>query len=49
MFGSLLLQTMQTRSVSSIGLGGRPNRLNQLLTLLFMVGVQVSFELQRWK
>lgn len=40
---------MQTRSSESLGLGGRTNRLNQFLTLLFMVGVQVAFELQRWK
>lgn len=49
LFGSLLLHAMQVRSLSSLGLGGRPNRLNQFLTLVFMVGVQVSFELQRWK
>jgi len=48
-FGSLLLQTMHDRCLSSIGLGGRPNKLNQFLTLFFMVGVQISFELQRWK
>lgn len=48
-FGSLLLQTMQTRSLDSLGLGGRTNRLNQFLTLVFIVGVQVSFELQRWR
>lgn len=48
-FGSLLLQTMQTRSLHSLGLGGRANRLNQFLTLVFIVAVQVSFELQRWR
>lgn len=49
LFGSLLSQSMQTRSLTTLGLGGRPNRLNQFLTLVFLVGVQVSFELQRWK
>lgn len=49
LFGSLLSQTMQMRALDSLGLGGRPNRLNHLLTLLFLVGVQVSFELQRWR
>lgn len=44
-----MLHAMQIRSYCTLGLGGRPNRLNQLLTLFFIVGVQVSYELQRWK
>lgn len=40
---------MQTRASSSLGLGGRPNKLNQFLTLLFIIGVQLAAELQRWR
>lgn len=49
LFGSLLSQSMQARALNTIGLGGKPSRLNQFLTLTFIVGVQVAFELQRWR
>lgn len=47
-FGCLLLKGMHLRAQNSLGLGGRVNRINQLLTLLFIVGVQVALETQWW-
>ncbi|KAG9508826.1 hypothetical protein GZH46_02669, partial [Fragariocoptes setiger] len=48
-FGSLLLRVMHTRAQSTIGLGGRSNKLNQFVTLIFIVAVQVALEAQRWR
>ncbi|KAF8766888.1 putative metabotropic glutamate receptor mgl-1 like protein [Argiope bruennichi] len=47
-YGSLLLKGMYLRAQNSLGLGGSVNRCNQMLTLLFIVGVQVALETQWW-
>lgn len=39
---------MYLRAQNSLGLGGSVNRCNQLLTLFFIVGVQVALETQWW-
>ena len=39
---------MYLRAQNSLGLGGSVNRCNQLLTLLFIIGVQVALETQWW-
>ncbi len=49
LFGSLLLRAMHIRAQKSIGLGGRASRLNQFLTLVFIIGIQTALELQKWK
>ena len=49
LFGSLLIRAMYIRAQKSIGLGGRASRLNQFLTLIFIVGIQTAIELQKWK
>jgi len=40
-FGLLLIKVMQLRSLVSVGLGGKIPQINQLLSLFFMVMVQV--------
>ncbi|GFT00079.1 g_PROTEIN_RECEP_F3_4 domain-containing protein [Nephila pilipes] len=47
-YGSLLLKGMYLRAQNSLGLGGSVNRCNQMLTLLFIVGVQIALEIQWW-
>ncbi|CAL1267420.1 unnamed protein product [Larinioides sclopetarius] len=47
-YGSLLLKGMYLRAQNSLGLGGSVNRCNQMLTLLFIVGVQIALETQWW-
>ncbi|XP_054158808.1 uncharacterized protein LOC128957118 [Oppia nitens] len=49
LFGSLLIRAMYIRAQKSIGLGGRTSRLNQMLTLVFIVGIQTALEYQKWK
>lgn len=39
---------MYLRAQNSLGLGGSVNRCNQMLTLLFIVGVQIALETQWW-
>lgn len=39
---------MYLRAQNNLGLGGSVNRCNQLLTLIFIVGVQVALETQWW-
>lgn len=46
--GCLLLQAMHLRSQELLGLGGRVSRLNQFITLGFIVGVQIGIEVQFW-
>jgi len=45
-FGILLLKAMQLRSFVSLGLGGRVSALNQFITLMFIVAVQVAVNIQ---
>ncbi|OXA45508.1 G-protein coupled receptor family C group 5 member C [Folsomia candida] len=45
-FGILMLKAMQLRSLVSLGLGGRVPALNQFVTLLFIVAVQVAVNVQ---
>ncbi|XP_054721511.1 uncharacterized protein LOC129231254 [Uloborus diversus] len=47
-YGCLLLKGMYLRAQNNLGLGGSVNRCNQMLTLLFIVGVQVALETQWW-
>lgn len=47
-FGSLLLKGMHLNSMRSVGLGGRVSSVNQVLTISFIVGVQVAIEVQSW-
>ncbi|XP_023220735.1 uncharacterized protein LOC111622554 [Centruroides sculpturatus] len=47
-FGVLLLKSMHLRSQKTIGLGGSVSNLNQVLTLLFIVGLQLALEVQWW-
>ncbi|XP_064473541.1 uncharacterized protein LOC135388128 [Ornithodoros turicata] len=47
-FGCLLLKGMHLNSMRSVGLGGRVNSVNQILTVGFIVGVQVAIEVQSW-
>ncbi|RWS28516.1 uncharacterized protein B4U80_10135 [Leptotrombidium deliense] len=49
LFGSLLQKAMQLQSQKWIGLGGKVSKLNQCLTLMFIVGIQLALELQRWR
>lgn len=39
---------MYLRAQNNLGLGGSVNRCNQLLTLFFIVGVQIALETQWW-
>jgi hypothetical protein len=45
-FGILLLKAMQLRSLVSLGLGGRVSALNQFITLMFIVAVQLALNIQ---
>lgn len=45
-FGILMLKAMQLRSLVSLGLGGRVPALNQFITLVFIVAVQVALNIQ---
>lgn len=45
-YGVLFVKVMQLRSLVSLGLGGRLSHLNQAFTLFFIVGVQVSVNIQ---
>ncbi|XP_071033769.1 metabotropic glutamate receptor 3 [Parasteatoda tepidariorum] len=47
-YGCLLLKGMYLRAQNSLGLGGSVNRCNQILTLIFVVGVQIALEVQWW-
>lgn len=49
LFGSLLIKSMYLRAYKTIGLGGQVNQMNQFLTLLFIVAVQISIESHSWK
>ncbi|XP_025017435.1 uncharacterized protein LOC107366253 isoform X2 [Tetranychus urticae] len=48
LFGSLLQRGMYLRAQKWIGLGGKISKLNQCLTLLFIIGIQLALEMQRW-
>lgn len=47
-FGALLLKGMHLNTMQSAGLGGRASGLNQLLTISFLVAVQMALEAQAW-
>lgn len=47
-FGALLLKGMHLNAMQSAGLGGRASGLNQLLTICFLVAVQMALEAQAW-
>ncbi|XP_013787930.2 uncharacterized protein LOC106471853 [Limulus polyphemus] len=47
-YGCLLLRAMSLRSQKTLGLGGSISQVNQMLTLLFVVGAQVALEVQWW-
>lgn len=49
LFGSLLIQSMSLIYQKTIGLGGQVSIMNQLLTLLFVVGIQISIESHSWR
>ena len=49
LFGSLLIKSMYLRAHKTIGLGGQVNQVNQFLTLVFIIAVQVSIESHYWK
>ncbi|XP_023239556.1 uncharacterized protein LOC111638144 [Centruroides sculpturatus] len=44
----LLLHAMHLRSQELLGLGGRVSRLNQFITLGFIIGIQIALEVQFW-
>lgn len=49
LFGCLLIKAMFLRAQKTIGLGGQVNVANSMLTLAFVLGIQISVEVQDWK
>ncbi|XP_074594406.1 uncharacterized protein LOC141849823 [Brevipalpus obovatus] len=48
LLASLFQRGMYLRAQKWIGLGGKISKLNQCLTLIFVIGIQVALEVQRW-
>ncbi|KAL5014556.1 hypothetical protein ScPMuIL_008826 [Solemya velum] len=47
-FGVLIVKLMSLRSYKLLGLGGEISVMNQFLTVLFIVGVQIAIHVQWW-
>lgn len=47
-FGIILVKMMSLRQYKFIGLGGEVSSLNHILTILFIVGVQIAIYVQWW-